>query len=83
MSDYDSDNEEPILDTDDTGFEFAKSAYPALYQKLIVEKRPLKKPMKLLWAMRVIWYNWQREDWFPKKEELHNETLNKKPKEAK
>ena len=42
------------------------SQLPLIYQKLIEEQRPLRAPMKLKWVIRVLYSEWQKQDWFPK-----------------
>ncbi len=71
-------NEETIEDSlgnlslsskDDDDEPFPVSQYPFIYENLVKKSRPLRKRMKLKWAIRVLYHQWEKEDWFPKKQQ--------------
>lgn len=39
--------------------------YPVIYEWLIEQSRPFKKPVPLAAVTKLLWNCWQTEDWFP------------------
>jgi hypothetical protein len=57
--------EEALLTTNNDDIPIDNSLFPKIYENLIEKRRPLKKPMPLTWVIRILWSEWQKEDWFP------------------